>query len=58
MGQIAAAAAAGHVKLTPLEQQVLALKLRHPDALLVVEVGAKLGVGSFRSCRESGVADF
>lgn len=35
---VAAAAASGHIKLTPLEQQVLALKQQHPDVLLVVEV--------------------
>ncbi|GIL42499.1 hypothetical protein Vafri_459, partial [Volvox africanus] len=38
----AAAAAAATAKLTPLEQQVVALKGQHPGTLLLVEVGYKM----------------
>ncbi|OQO09001.1 hypothetical protein B0A48_05892 [Cryoendolithus antarcticus] len=40
-GRKGAAAPKGRDKLTPLEKQVLAIKHKHPDTLLVVEVGYK-----------------
>jgi DNA mismatch repair protein MSH3 len=40
-GKRGAAAAKSKDKLTPLEKQVLAIKHKHPDTLLVVEVGYK-----------------
>ena len=40
-GRKAPAAKKGKDKLTPLEKQVLAIKQKHPDTLLIVEVGYK-----------------
>ncbi|KAM0721661.1 hypothetical protein Q7P37_002586 [Cladosporium fusiforme] len=40
-GRKAPAAKKGKDKLTPLEKQVIAIKQKHPDTLLVVEVGYK-----------------
>lgn len=40
-GRKGAAASKSKDKLTPLEKQVLAIKHKHPDTLLVVEVGYK-----------------
>ncbi|KAK6429760.1 Mismatch repair protein msh3 [Oleoguttula sp. CCFEE 5521] len=40
-GRKVVAAKKGRDKLTPLEKQVLAIKHKHPDTLLVVEVGYK-----------------
>lgn len=40
-GKKGVAAKKGRDKLTPLEKQIVALKRRHPDTLLIVEVGYK-----------------